>query len=321
MIGEPKIPIKNKVLAVTCGDHQGIGPEILARALASFSHSGPLLLLGCPEDFPAADPVKENDLDILEDGRVYRLAPISQAHPAAVSFDSFVDAVSLAQAGLIAGLVTGPVAKHRWLAAGVPYLGHSDYLARACNYNLIMCFWSDDLKTALFTTHIPLQELWRHFQKSRIIDFIIRTDRELKKLFKRSFPLICPGLNPHSGEGGSMGLEERDIIIPALKSLPEVITVTGPLSPDTAFLQAAKMRNAVALAWYHDQALLPFKMINFNRGAQLSLGLPFIRTSPDHGTAEEISGQGRADPGSMLAALRLASDLLKGDAGSPGDVS
>ena len=239
------------------------------------------------------------------------LYEIDTAHVPEPSFAYFQAAVALALAGQVDALVTAPIAKEKWLEAGIPYEGHTPYLAAATKArDHAMFFWSPSLKLLLFTIHLPLKEIFSAIKKEKINHFLTFADRELGRLFKHRFTFLVSGLNPHAGEHGFLGREEIDEIIPALNVLQEKIKIKGPFPPDTVFMKARHIKDAVVVCWYHDQGLIPFKLLHLYAGVNVTLGLPFIRTSPDHGTAFDIAGQGIANPGSMKAAIALAEKLI-----------
>lgn len=221
-------------------------------------------------------------------------------------------ATDWALAGRASAVVTAPISKETWRRAGLPDNGHTGYLTRASGApRTAMMFWSAGLKVLLFTIHVPLREVAPALSSPEIVSFLRFADRELRRLFHRPFRFLVAGLNPHAGEGGYLGSEEREIIAPALAAVAGPLEVIGPLPPDAVFLRAQREGpETVVICWYHDQGLIPFKLLHRNQGVNLTLGLPFIRTSPDHGTASDIAGRGIADPGSMIAALDLADSLL-----------
>jgi len=246
---------------------------------------------------------------IAEKGRYfYNIDTTGAREP---SFAYFQAGVQSALAGQVDALVTAPIAKEKWLEAGIPYQGHTPYLAAAVKArDHAMFFWSPSLKLLLFTIHLPLKDIFPAIKKEKIIHFLSFADQELKRLFKHEFTFMVSGLNPHAGEQGFLGQEEIDEIIPAINVLQEKIKIKGPFPPDTVFLKARHIKDAVVVCWYHDQGLIPFKLLHLNAGVNITLGLPFIRTSPDHGTAFDIAGQGIANPGSMKAAIALAEKLI-----------
>jgi len=225
-------------------------------------------------------------------------------------------AADLALAGQAAGLVTGPIAKKRWHDQGIPFAGHTPFLTwHAGVETSAMCFWSADLRVVLFTVHLPLREVPNRIWREAIVAFIRMVDRELFRWFGERFHFLFSGLNPHAGEEGLMGREEAEEIVPALAELAGDCRVSGPYPPDTVFLKQRETEQAVVVCWYHDQGLIPFKIAHFRDGVNMTLGLPYIRTAPDHGTGFDIAGRDQADPSSLLAALSLAEQLVM--SGSP----
>ena len=312
-------------IGVTAGDPGGIGPEVVVKALARPA--------GLPEAAYVvfADPrvigAEQERLGIRLALREWRpdLAPEPGAFLAAMpgpagavtsgsvsaangeaSFRWFEATVERARAGRLQAVVTAPISKAAWALAGHPFRGHTEYLARIYP-GAIMAFWSDRLKVALFSHHRPLAEAVAAVRRAELLDFLRSLQRGLERLPGGPFRLLAAGLNPHAGEDGHLGREEIDEIRPALeKAVSEGISVSGPFPPDTVFSQALGKRDAVAVALYHDQGLIAFKLVAFAMGVNLTLGLPFVRTSPDHGTAFDIAGKGVADPRSMEEAVRLA---------------
>jgi len=227
------------------------------------------------------------------------------------SFAFVRTAVDLALSGQVHAVVTAPINKDKWLRHGVPYRGHTDFFNTvAPGAPPAMFFWSTPLKVALFTHHIPLHEVFPRLTRVEITSFVRRVAHELRRLFAREFVYFFSGLNPHAGENGFLGREEQETIIPAIEELQTQIPVAGLFPPDVVFAKARDRQDAVIIAWTHDQGLIPFKLLHNGQGVQLTLGLPFIRTSPVHGTAYDIAGKGIADHDSMLASLRLAESLL-----------
>lgn len=228
------------------------------------------------------------------------------------SFEYVQTAVGFALEKKVHALVTAPISKEKWLRAGIPFKGHTDLLAKTAGVkDYSMFFWSESLKVALYTIHIPLKEIFQHIHGDEIIRFIRFVDRELFRLFKKKFTFLVSGLNPHAGEDGFLGTEEKDIIIPVVRALKSEINIDGPCPPDTVFLKARDTKDSVVISWYHDQGLIAFKLLNFHSGVNMTLGLPYIRTAPDHGTAFDIAGKGIANPSSMEQAIRLAEYLVK----------
>jgi 4-hydroxythreonine-4-phosphate dehydrogenase len=312
-------------IGVTAGDPGGIGPEVVVK---TFARAG-----GLPEAAYVvfADPhvirAEEERLGIRIASREWRpdLPPEPGVFIAAVpgpagpvisgrvtaengeaSFRSFEAAVERARAGRLRAVVTAPISKAAWALAGHPFRGHTEYLDRLYP-GAIMAFWSDPLKVALFSHHRPLGEAVAAVCGAALVDFLRSLHRGLKMVPGGPYRLLAAGLNPHAGEDGHLGREEVEEIRPALeKAVSEGISVAGPFSPDTVFLQALGKKDTIVVALYHDQGLIPFKLAAFETGVNVTLGLPFVRTSPDHGTAFDIVGKGVADPRSMEEAIRLA---------------
>lgn len=231
------------------------------------------------------------------------------------SFEYVKTAIDFALAGKVQALVTAPIGKEKWLRAGIAYKGHTELLAKTAGVkNHAMFFRSEDLNVALFTVHIPLKDIFQYIKRDKIVDFIRFVNGELGRLFSRKFTFLVSGLNPHAGEDGFLGTEERDEIIPAIEALrgelKSEIIIDGPYPPDIIFLKARDTRDSVVISWYHDQGLIAFKLLNIHTGVNLTLGLPYIRTSPDHGTAYDIASKGIANPSSMKQAIKLAEELL-----------
>jgi 4-hydroxythreonine-4-phosphate dehydrogenase len=306
-----KLGKQNKVIAVTLGDPQGIGPEIIQKSLAVYSPACALVIVGARRFFPAAAIPDVKNIAGMKSGEIAFLDVAGDSAGKDISFTFVKTAVDLALAGQVGALVTAPINKNKWLSSGVPYRGHTDFFtAVAGSVSPAMFFWSEPLKVALFTHHIPLREVFAQISAEKITAFVRQVDGELRRLFAQPFIYLFSGLNPHAGENGFLGHEEEDVIIPALKELQKQMPVAGIFPPDVVFAKARAMKGAVVIAWTHDQGLIPFKLLQSGSGVQLTLGLPFIRTSPVHGTAYDIAGQGIADPASMLSSLRLAESLL-----------
>ena len=325
-------------LAITQGDPSGIGPEITLKAWLQRRETAvpPFVVLGDPVLFEASAralgwsvPVEAVPLgdatDVFE--RALPVLPLSLAvsavpgrpdsRTAAATIESIDTAVALARQGRVAGVVTNPIAKHVLYSAGFRHPGHTEYLAALSAApgepapHPVMMLWSDELAVVPVTVHIPLSEV----PSALSADLIVRTARIVARDLHERFGLPRPrlaiaGLNPHAGENATIGTEDRDVIAPAIARLQaEGLSVTGPWPADTMFHAEARRTFDAALAMYHDQALVPIKTIAFDDAVNVTLGLPFVRTSPDHGTAFDIAGRGIARPGSLIAALRLAARL------------
>jgi 4-hydroxythreonine-4-phosphate dehydrogenase len=213
----------------------------------------------------------------------------------------------------INALVTGPISKEKWVRNGIDYKGHTDFLAKTAGVkknSYTMFFWSETLKVLLYTIHIPLKEIFKHITFEGITEYLKFVDFELHRLFSKKLNFLISGLNPHAGENGYLGLEEEEVIIPAIDSLRGQMNIEGPFPPDVIFLKALETKDSVVISWYHDQGLIAFKLLNIHSGVNMTLGLPYIRTSPDHGTAYDIAGKGIANPSSMIQAIKLAEYLV-----------
>ncbi|HWG05444.1 MAG TPA: 4-hydroxythreonine-4-phosphate dehydrogenase PdxA [Beijerinckiaceae bacterium] len=330
---------KAPALALTQGDPSGIGPEIAVKAW----------LAGAPEDYPfflLADPDHlarvtaalglEAPIAIVEPTKaaaVFATAlpvvPLTtrvigkpgapDAADAPATIEAIERAVALVRTGAAAGVVTNPIAKELLYAAGFRHPGHTEFLGELAERHWsvkvrpVMMLWSSTLAVVPATIHVALRVVF----DALTADLIVETGRIVAHDLAEKFGVAQPrlafaGLNPHAGEGGTMGREEIDIIAPAIAKLrAEGIAASGPHPADTMFHAAARAGYDAAICMYHDQALIPIKALAFDTAVNLTLGLPFIRTSPDHGTAFDIAGKGQANPASLIAALHLAADLTR----------
>ena len=286
-----------RTIGLTLGDAAGIGPEIIAAALASgrLDAGFEYRVIGSVH---GAQPGQPNE----ETARAARAA--------------LEESVRLALAGEIAAVVTGPIHKARMQAIGFAFPGQTEFFAhRAGEENFAMCLTGGALTVALVTAHIPLRAVAESLSSSEIIRVGLLLANFLRLRLDRMPRLAIAGLNPHAGESGVLGREEIEIIEPAVAllrgELGDAAECSGPLSPDTVFHRAAGGEFDGVLCMYHDQGLIPLKLHAFDAGVNVTLGLPFPRTSPDHGTAFEIAGQGRARPDSMIAAINLAAELAR----------
>lgn len=287
-----------------------MGPEIIEKTFSLYHPLHPVVILGNRRYYRDQDiRVISNIQDLKEGICFYHLdKPDDQTDE---SFACVRKAVDLALDGTVHALVTAPISKTKWMEKGIRFAGHTGYLARRANVKKYgMFFWSEDLRVSLFTVHISLKEIFSYIRKQKIRDFLRFTNRELRRLFGKEFVFFISGLNPHAGEQGHLGSEEKRIINPILKELKEEMKIAGLYPPDTVFSMARGVKDSVVVCWYHDQGLIPFKLFRERPGVNMTLGLPFIRTSPDHGTAIDIAGQGVADPASMIEAVKLADNLL-----------
>jgi 4-hydroxythreonine-4-phosphate dehydrogenase len=326
-------------LALTQGDPAGIGPELALKAWLSRDAASlpPFLTIADPAGLAATAgrlgfhvPIVETEpedaarrfadaLPVLPlrhgAGAVEPGRPDSAGAPGTI--EAIDRAVELTRAGRAAAVVTNPIAKHVLYEAGFRHAGHTEYLASLCAPpgdpppRPVMLLWSEELAVVPVTIHVPLRDVPALLTAELIVDTARITARDLAEQFGIPRPrLAVAGLNPHAGESGTIGREEAEIVEPAIARLREEgIDATGPFPADTLFHPRARRGYDVALCMYHDQALVPIKTIAFDEGVNATLGLPFIRTSPDHGTAFDIAGRGIARPNSLVAALRLAGRL------------
>jgi 4-hydroxythreonine-4-phosphate dehydrogenase len=316
-------------VGITLGDPGGIGPEVVLKALAGNNGlpAADYVIFGSPRVLEAEEkalgihfefetpttpgPVRRRTL-------TFRAIPsslktVGKGRPSAKngleSFLYFKAAVAEAREGDLQAIVTAPISKSSWALAGLPWRGHTDYLSHFYR-GAIMAFWSKKLKVALFSHHVSLKEALRKIERASLLAFFISLDRSLKKMRPGGLELLVSGLNPHAGEDGLLGGEEKREIAPAVKEARRRgIKISGPYPPDVVFRLGLGPPSKVVIALYHDQGLIPFKLTAFASGVNLTLGLPFIRTSPDHGTAFDIAGKNQADPRSLVEAIKLAASL------------
>ena len=315
-------------IALSCGEPAGIGPEIAAKAWAALRQTCPFFFIGDASHLPAGTPVAiietPSDAVAVCDQALPVLhlnfpAANMPGQPDPANAPSVIDAietgVDLVKGGAAAALCTAPIHKKALIdGAGFTYPGHTEFLAALSGTRrVVMMLASDQLRVVPATIHIPLSQVPAALTPDLLRETIEITARGLRDQFGIQHPRIAiAGLNPHAGEGGKMGTEELDWLAPMLANLhPEGYSVTGPHPADTMFHAAARSRYDAAVAMYHDQALIPIKTLDFDRGVNVTLGLPFIRTSPDHGTALDIAGQGIANPTSLIEALKLAQKMAQ----------
>ncbi|WP_316977437.1 4-hydroxythreonine-4-phosphate dehydrogenase PdxA [Shumkonia mesophila] len=321
-------------LALTMGEPAGVGGEVTlgawlrrdaampcffviddaARLQSLSARLGlkvPIERIDAPEEavriFPAALPVLDRPLGI-------EILPGKPAPAAAEAVRRSIEtAVALVQQGRAGAVVTNPIHKEVLYAAGFAFPGHTEFLAALAGIATppIMMLLCPELRVIPVTIHVSLADALRTLTTESIVVAAEITAAALRSDFGIARPrLAVAGLNPHAGEGGSMGTEEQTIIGPAIAALREKgIDATGPFPPDTLFTPRARRTYDAAICMYHDQALIPIKALDFDGGVNATLGLPFVRTSPDHGTALDIAGTGKAEPGSLMAALRVAADM------------
>ena len=322
-------------LALTLGEPAGIGPDLTLALWAQREalKVPPFLLLGDPQFLAARAKLLRLEVRVAEatpEEAISRFASALPVRPLGVKAGAapgkpdntsgtsaraaIEQGVALVEKGSASALVTNPIAKSVMQRAGFPFPGHTEFLAELAAPRggkaprPVMLIWSEGLAVVPVTIHVPLRDVPRLLSA----DLIVETARIVAHDFARRFGIAHPrlavcGLNPHAGEHGLIGREDEEIVQPAVERLKaEGINATGPHPADTLFHSAARERYDVALGMYHDQVLAPVKALAFDRAVNVTLGLPFIRTSPDHGTAFDLAGTGKANPSSLLAALNLA---------------
>jgi 4-hydroxythreonine-4-phosphate dehydrogenase len=279
-------------IGITVGDPAGIGPEIAAKAASD----GRVLSTCEPVIYAAGSSCEPGVLS----GGAGRAA-----------YETIVRAVRDAQAGAIDAIATAPINKKALSLAGLSWRGHTDMIAALTNSpDVAMMFYSEKLRVVLATIHIPLAEVPSALTFASVCGIIRLTAREMPRFGMPRARIALAGVNPHAGEDGVIGQEEKDVLIPAVKRCrDEGIDVTGPWPGDTVFVRAVNGEFDVVIACYHDQGLIPVKLIAFGEAVNVTLGLPIIRTSVDHGTAFDIAGRGVANPESMVQAVLLAARL------------
>jgi 4-hydroxythreonine-4-phosphate dehydrogenase len=317
-------------LAISLGDPAGIGPEVIAKCWDSRGEFGlpPFVAIGDPRSVAA---VWDGPIEVIDDPRQADSAfdvglPLLQlnspkadipGHPSVAgahcSLDSLELAVGLARSGSAAAVVTGPVAKEQLYSIGFQHPGQTEFVAERCGIsagNVAMMLAGPTLRTVPVTTHLRLADVPAKLTSALIESRGRAALRGLQRNFGIPEPrLAVSGLNPHAGEGGKLGEEEVEIIEPAIAALAaEGWRVSGPHPADTMFHESARASYDAALCMYHDQALIPIKALHFQDAVNVTLGLPIVRTAPDHGTAFNIAGQDRADPRPMAAAIRMAAE-------------
>ncbi len=287
-------------IGVTVGDPAGIGPEIALKAAADPRLAGvcELVLYG---------PRGDGEIAAFRRGEVSAAA--GQA-----AYEAVVEAVRDAQAGRIDAIATAPINKEAFAAAGLPWRGHTDLLAHLTGAaRVAMMFHAEALKVILATVHIPLAAVPAALTRGTLDDVIDLAATELPRFGIPAPRLALAALNPHAGEHGLMGSEEEAVLGPAVAAArARGVTISGPHPADTVFVRAVRGEFDAVIACYHDQGLIPVKLVAFGTAVNVTLGLPIVRTSVDHGTAFDIAGRGTADPSSLIAAIRLAARLAGG---------
>jgi len=285
------------VVGITVGDPAGIGPEIAGKA-----HEDPRITELC--ETVLYGPHSEAELKAFERGRVTATA-------GRAAYDAIVRAVEDATAGRIDAIATAPINKEAFAAAGLRWPGHTELLAELTGAPRVrMMFYADQLKVVLATVHLPLARVPSALTRETVEETIGLAASELPRFGVASPRLAMCGLNPHAGEQGLIGTEEREVLSPAIGACrARGIDVHGPFPADTIFGRAIRGEFDAVIACYHDQGLIPIKLVAFGRAVNVTLGLPILRTSVDHGTAFDIAGKGVADPSSLVAAVQLAARL------------
>ena len=322
-------------IAVTLGDPSGIGAEVIVKSLADplLRERAKFVIFGMNElltyaadtaeidslwwRVPAGNRNVRFDRDVvLVDYDEYSILSSNVREPSKMGGEASmrfcVDAIDAAMSGQVDAVVTAPIAKESWKMAGFNYPGHTELLQhRTQSKQVAMMFAGGPIRCTLATVHVPLLGVWNQLNIGAVFRPIELTHKALHEWFDIASPRIAVcGLNPHAGENGQFGDEEERIIRPAIRMAKDQgINVSGPFPSDTIFLQVRDGLYDAAIAMYHDQGLIPVKLLGFDRRVNLTLGLPIIRTSPDHGTAFDIVGKNRARPDSMRAALSMAIDL------------
>ena len=280
-------------VALTVGDPAGIGPEIAQKAAADAR-------------------VREACEPILYGPAEGSFAPgVLSAEAGQAAYDAICTAVRDAQAGVVQAVATAPVNKLAFAHAGLPWKGHTDLLGHLTgSARVAMMFWSEPLRVVLGTIHLPLAEVPAALTRETLDGIIQLTARELPRFGFPQPRLALAGLNPHAGEDGLLGHEEVKVLAPAVRAAADAgVSIAGPFPADTLFVRAARGEFDAVIACYHDQGLIPVKLLAFGRAVNVTLGLPIVRTSVDHGTAFDIARQGVADEGSLVEAILLAARL------------
>ena len=337
-------------LAVTMGDPAGIGLDITIAAWSARARAPlpPFVLLADADavarraarlgldietealtEIPAAPALPADRLPVLAVPLARPAQPgVADAANAPAIIASIERAVAETMGGRASAVVTNPISKATLYAAGFAHPGHTEFLGELAarhapkgTWTPVMMLASDELRVVPVTVHIPLARVAAQITQARILDVCRVTARDAARYFGLPRPRIAvAGLNPHAGENGALGREEIEVIAPAIATLrAEGLDIAGPYPGDTLFHAAARERYDVAVCMYHDQALIPIKTLAFDTGVNVTLGLPFVRTSPDHGTAFDIAGSGRASSTSLAAAMRLAAEMAGAMAGAAAD--
>lgn len=300
-----------KKIAITMGDPLGIGPEVIIKALQALppTKKNHFILIGSKSVFAKIPGWQK----VLSRHKMTVVGVGKNGAAAELAIQSLETAVHLIKKNQVHALVTAPMSKERIHAAGFKFMGHTEFLCHAFKVKkFAMMLFHSRLRVVLSTIHVPLKDVSKNITEKNILDKLDLTATVLQKKFKIKKPRIAVcGLNPHAGENGRMGNEEIKVIAPAIKKFAlsargKTCVVSGPHPGDTVFHKALLGHFDAVLCQYHDQGLIPLKTTDFDNGVNMTLGLPFVRTSPDHGTAFDIAGKNQANAKSMLAAIRAA---------------
>ena len=295
------------------GDAAGIGPEVVVKAIHSLPKSADfeVIVIGDSRHLENAglDPACVLDLANLPDEIEMG---VDSAVTGKAAAECIVRAVEMWKAGEIDAIATAPISKNSIRLGGYDFQGHTEFLAHLTGTKrFAMSFFGGNLRVVLLSTHLALTKAIEKVRKEPLVDLIEFSNSTLGKLLGRKIKIAVAGLNPHASENGMFGSEEASEIVPAVEECrARGIDVSGPYSPDTIFLRCARAEFDAVIALYHDQATIPVKALSFNSAVNVTLGLPLIRTSVDHGTAYDIAGRGIAEFSSMTAAIRLAAELV-----------
>lgn len=283
-------------IALTVGDPAGIGPEIVAKTAAD----------------PAVRAFCEPIIFSTAPGGDVRIGEVSAAAGRA-AYDTIVRAVDAAKRGDVDAIATAPVNKLAFSQAGLEWKGHTDLLAHLCGVeHVAMMFHSPQLKVVLITVHVPLADVSSLLTPELVDRTIALTVDAMRDFGTAKARLALAGLNPHAGEAGVIGSEDDCVLLPAVqRARASGVDISGPIPGDTVFVRASRGEFDCVIACYHDQGLIPVKLLAFGQAVNVTIGLPIIRTSVDHGTAFDIAGKNVADPGSMIAAVRLAAEMCQ----------
>ena len=319
-------------IAITMGDPSGIGPEIAIIALTENSVANRSVVFGCPNAMERAAHMvgsqkkiralksisdarfADGTIEVLRTSDLDTLPPIGEvnADSGQAAFDAIKKSIECALAGKVLAIVTAPIHKEALSVAGINYSGHTEMLADFSGAEKVaMLLGNDEIRTVLVTIHCSLRDAIKGADYEAQMDAIRLAHQGAIALGFESPRVAVAGLNPHAGEGGLFGQEEIEIIAPAIKAAQaEGIKASGPWPGDTVFMQARKGHFDIVVAQYHDQGLIPVKFMGLEKGVNITLGLPFVRTSPDHGTAFNIAGTGKADASSLVTAIKYADRLV-----------